>query len=145
MLRQTSLSDLTSGRVSRRDGFVVIAMRRAPRYVRTPLRDLYTSHLAPDAELLNDFLAARKKLKGDHNTAFNLVCYEERFELGVEAITLLRDLADRSRAQDVYLACQCSEDERCHRDLLLILARRWFRAGIAAMRFTYPIFEKRIR
>ena len=66
-------------------------------------------------------------------------------ELSLRHLTKLKTLAERSRAEDVYLICQCGEDKRCHRELLLLLACTLYGAATAPLRFAYPVFESRMR
>ncbi|MBI3831817.1 MAG: DUF488 family protein [Planctomycetes bacterium] len=145
MLLQASVEDLKSGAVSRAAAHVVVAMRQYPRGLAKDLRDEYLRELAPEAALFKDFLALKRKLKGDHNYAFHSAGYERRFGLSADGIAALRRLAELSGKQDVCLVCQCHEDQRCHHELLLLLARKWWQAETAPVRFEYPIFEARIR
>ncbi|MCM2323604.1 MAG: DUF488 domain-containing protein [Oligoflexia bacterium] len=145
MLRQATVSELIAGKVSRGPGrVVVVTMRRWPRQLRRALRDEYVSTLSPDIRLLDDFLALRRQL-GDHDLAFDRARYERRFELTDEGIRELQRLSDLSRKKDVYLVCQCGSGHKCHRELLLILAREWFGAPAEKPAQRYPIFEKRAR
>jgi len=145
MLQQAAVQELFDGYITRASGHIVVAMRRHPRGLSKELRDEYLKDLAPAPDLFKDFLAAKRKLKGDHNYAFHTAGYERRFALTAEAIASLRRLAERSRTQDVFLICQCDERERCHRELLLLLARKWWDVETAPLRFEYPAFETRIR
>jgi hypothetical protein len=70
--------------------------------------------------------------------------YQKKFSLTVAAVDELRALADRARAGDVFLVCQCELKERCHRELLLIAAKRWFGAATELRAFSYPDFEARL-
>jgi len=141
MLKQACISEIRSGRIGRKDGYIVIAMQKYPRGLKKELRDEYIRALAPDAKLLNDFHAFKEKLD-DHNAAFNKAEYENRFELSKEAVDHLRRLSELSRERDVYLVCQCDETQRCHRELLVLLAHKWFSAPTAPTRFKYPVFIK---
>jgi uncharacterized protein YeaO (DUF488 family) len=143
MLKQASVSDLKVGRIKRPRDYVVIAMRRYPRGVSKMLRDEYVKELAPSAELLDDLQQDKKDL-GDHNRAFEHCRYSQRFGISKDGIEHLRRLVEVSRKKDVYLVCQCHEDQRCHRELLLILGRKWFRARTDPLRFEYNEFAKRI-
>ncbi|MCW8132299.1 MAG: DUF488 family protein [Planctomycetota bacterium] len=145
MLHQASLADLRDGGVSRDSGHVVLTMRQHPRGVEKTLRDEYVSDLAPSAAMLKEFLALKRKLNGDHNYAFHAAGYERKFGLSEKGIAELKRLAELAKGRDVYFICQCEADQRCHRELLLLLARKWYRAETSALRFEYPIFEARIR
>ena len=142
MLRQASVGELKKGEVSRERGYIVLAMRRYPRGVSKTLRDEYVAALGPPAELLDELHALKKS--HSHNDAFAAARYEERFELTEPGIEALERLAELSRSRDVYLICQCKPDERCHRELLLLLAQARFRAQIAPLRFAYATYEARV-
>lgn len=143
MLCQASCNDLRKGTVSRKHGYIVIAMRKYPRGISRHKKDEYIKDLSPDPTLLSDFLKYRNRL-ADHNKAFGSVRYENRFKLSESGKEQLKRLAELSLQKDVYLICQCKEDQRCHRELLLIAAKRWFGASIAPLRFKYRVFEKRL-
>ena len=140
MLRTATVQDLTGSRVSREQGYVVVVMRRYPRGVKKLLMDKYATSLAPDEALLTDFLETRRSLAGSHNAAFEAVQYEERLHLSAEGLEDLAQLSEMSRVQDVFLVCQCRRDQRCHRDLLLLLAQARHGAEIEKLRFAYPRF-----
>jgi uncharacterized protein YeaO (DUF488 family) len=143
MLKQASVNDLKQARVQRPRDYVVIAMRRYPRGVSKLLRDEYVKELAPSAELLDDLQRDKKEL-GDHNRAFERCGYNERFGVSAEGVEHLRRLAELSREKDVYVVCQCHDDQRCHRELLLMLAKKWYGAETDPLRFAYDTFAKRI-
>jgi len=143
MLRPGTLDELRHGRISRELGYVAVTMHHYPRGLRRELMDEYLSVLAPQAELLKDFLAHKKRL-GNHNAAFVACRYEERFELAPEALPQLERLAKLSADRDVFLVCQCARNERCHREMLLILARAHFHVRTEPRVFSYPLFERRL-
>lgn len=145
MLRQASLSDVRDGTITRARGHLVLTMRQHPRGFERTLRDEYVSDLAPTPAMLKEFLAQKRKLGGDHNYAFHSVGYERRFALSSKGVEALRRLAELAKGKDVYFICQCEADQRCHRELLLLLARKWYRSETSALRFEYPIFDARIR
>ncbi|HYF50713.1 MAG TPA: DUF488 family protein [Planctomycetota bacterium] len=142
MLKQACVADLRHARVSRADGYIVLAMRCYPRGVSKTLRDEYLSCLGPPAELLNDLHAHKQDTS--HNEAFDRANYEERFDLNADGREALKRLVDLSRTRDVYLICQCKPDEKCHRELLLLLAKKWYKAEVQELRFGYPKFEERL-
>lgn len=144
MLRQGSIDDISSGKLSRASGHLVVCMRYYPRFLKKEDRDEYVHELAPDEKLFNEFKAMQKKLS-DHNVAFRLVRYEERFRLSETALAELKRLSDLARQKDVYLLCQCGPGERCHRDLLLLEAQKRFGAEIEKPRMPYPVYEKRLK
>lgn len=143
MLRQASVPDLTAGRVSRKDGLVVIAMRTYPRNVTKTARDEYLIDLSPEPELFRDFRAAFERTR-DHEGAFADVDYEGRFTLSSSGMIELERLAKASHDRDVFLVCQCAVGERCHRELLLLAARAAFDAPAEQPRNAYPAFAKRL-
>jgi len=136
VLKQCSVERLRHGLVSRRDGLIVVAMRYYPRGLKKELRDEYDSFLAPSAELLRDF--NRHQAESGHEVAFVQSRYEDRFELGARARARLEELARESRSRDVYLTCQCGMGQRCHREILLLLARALYGARIDKVYHAYP-------
>jgi hypothetical protein len=98
MLRQASVSDLISDRVSRETGYVVITMRRYPRFVNRLLRDEYLSCMSPELELFEDWLSAKRRHQ-DHDRAFARSRFEERFDVGDEGLLVLARAVFRARAE----------------------------------------------
>lgn len=139
MLKQASVHQLRTGEVTRKDGRIVVAMCFYPRGLRKELRDEYRSDLAPGKDLVKE-LQKRAKTDG-HDEAFDLVDFAVRFRLSPEALTALEEIAGRSRSEDVYLVCQCELGWKCHRELLLLTARREFGAKIAPVFHDYPGFR----
>ena len=96
MLHQASVSDLIMDRASRGRGkYIVITMRRYPRFINRALRDEYVSAMSPDWELFEDWLKAKRKYN-DHNGAFARSRFEERFsitEAGLEHLARLSALS----------------------------------------------------
>jgi uncharacterized protein YeaO (DUF488 family) len=107
------------------------------------LIDLYSHELAPTQALLDEFHAERKRLD-NHNAAFLSMNYQKKFTLMPTAVEQLHDLAERAKSGDVFVVCQCEIKERCHRELLLIAAKRWFGAATELRAFSYPDFEARL-
>lgn len=143
MLRQCSLDDITHGNITRDNGHVVVCMHYYPRFLKKELRDEYLHKLAPSEGLLKEFNAMKAKL-ADHNAAFRVVKYEDKFRLDDDALNDLKRLSELAHTKDVYLVCQCGPSERCHRDLLLIMAAAQFGANSDKPRLPYPTFEKRL-
>lgn len=153
MLKQASISDITSGKLTRapenttsEEGspYLVVCMRHYPRFLEKNARDEYVHELSPDEKLLADFNEMKRKL-GDHNAAFRVVRYEQRFCLSPEAMSELKRLTELARTRDVYLICLCGPGIRCHRDLLLMIARRTFGAEwVETPRLSYSAYEKRL-
>jgi uncharacterized protein YeaO (DUF488 family) len=144
MLRQASVSDLIMDRVSRgRSTHVVITMRRYPRFVNRALRDEYTPEMSPEPSLHEDWLSAKRK-HNDHDGAFARTRYEERFTISALGLEHLRRLSELSKKKDVYFICSCRIGQRCHREMVLMLAKKWFNAETDEITQSYPEFEKRI-
>ena len=70
-----------AGRISKDDAYIVITMRRYPRFVRRELRDEYLTDMAPDRELFEDWLTI-KRASGSHEGG--LPEFELRGEVRVE-------------------------------------------------------------
>ncbi len=141
MLKQAATGQVRKNEIKKTDGYLVIAMCFYPRGLRRELRDEYRGDLAPDRALLKDFKAAVEKV--GHNAAFAEVRYEERFQLSAAALAHLRHLSALSQKQDVYLICQCELGQRCHREILMLLAEQKFSAPIEKTYFDYPIALRR--
>jgi uncharacterized protein YeaO (DUF488 family) len=135
------VADVQSGKITRSMGYLVIVMRYYPRFLKREKVDEYARVLAPPAELFREFKDEDRKRK-DHNAAFHFVHYEKRFAISDEGMSRLRELTEKSRHQDVYLICQCRSFERCHGDLLLIIAAKKFGAETAKIIFDYSDFPK---
>jgi uncharacterized protein YeaO (DUF488 family) len=144
MLKQASVSDLITDRVNRETAYVVITMRRYPRFIRRELRDEYLSCLSPQSKLLEDFLT-RKRATHNHNAAFTKAGFERRFMPDPEELKHLERLARLSKKQDVVFVCQCQVGCRCHREMNLLLAKELFGAKIGKVHHKYPEFQKRIK
>src|SRR4051812_19980768 len=143
MLYRAPVQDLKSGRIARRYSYTVVVMQHYPRFLPKPLVDEYLHELAPERALFAEFKKLDRETK-DHDAAFAAVRYEERFRVGHDGAESLQRLSDVARERDVFLVCQCTTLQRCHGDLLLLLARRWFKAPTTYVRVSYPIFEKRV-
>lgn len=144
MLRQASVSDLTMDRVNRDQGYIVITMRRYPRFVRRELRDEYLTSMSPDPKLHETWLSAKRRYR-DHNGAFGRVHYEKRFEVSEPGWADLERLCRLARRKTVYLVCHCRVGDRCHREMLLLLAREIFGAPAEEPRNDYPEFRGRFK
>lgn len=143
MLTQASVAQVKSGEFPRQKSHIVITMRFYPRFLRKELRDEFVSDLAPVKELLHDFNAAQKRL-GSHNPAFAEVDYESRFQLTARGREHLRRLSEMSKEKDVYLVCICDIGERCHREILMLVANKLFECNIGMVHHTYPVIMKRL-
>jgi uncharacterized protein YeaO (DUF488 family) len=143
MLRRASVSDVENGRVSREKSYLIVVMRFYPRFLKRDLVDEYVRALAPPAELFTEFKAKDRKL-ANHNQAFYLVKYEDRFDLSAEGRERLLEVVNLGKERDVVLICQCRDFDRCHCDLLLLWARERFSARVSGLIFDYPDFSRRL-
>jgi uncharacterized protein YeaO (DUF488 family) len=135
--------DVQSGKLSREQAYLAVVMRFYPRFLKKEKVDEYIRALAPPKELFAEFKQKDRKL-ANHNSAFYLVGYEARFDLGAEGRERLAQLSQLSRARDVVLICQCRDFDRCHCDLLLLWARHQHGAEVQGLIFDYPDFIARL-
>ncbi len=138
MLKQASITQIRNGEITRRDGHLVIAMCHHPRGLPRAARDEYRRDLAPDHALFREWKSREKKMGPDQ--AFKKSRYAKRFRLSPEGREKLSQLSWLSQRRDVYLFCQCELGARCHREMLLLLARREFGARIGMVYHRYPEF-----
>lgn len=136
MLKQASVAQIRSGEISRQSGHIVIAMCGYPRGLKRELRDDFLPELAPTRDLLNDFKKIEKT--DGHEQAFIKSNYYSRFRLSESAGYDLRHVSELARDKDVYLVCQCEFGERCHREMLMLIARQRFGVAIAEVFHKYP-------
>lgn len=142
MLKQGSVSQLRRGELTKADGYLVIAMAFYPRGLKKDLWDEYRSDLAPGRDLFKDWKEVESH--DGHDAAFQKTDYEGRFQVGRRALEHLESLAKLSRTQDVYLICQCEMGERCHREILLLLAQQAFQAPVSPVFHSYEKFMSRV-
>lgn len=142
MIKQASVKAIRDGEITRENGYVVIAMCFYPRGLRKDLRDEYRGDLAPDRQLFKEWKYFSNKF--GHEEAFAKSDYERRFKLGEEARYHLRELAEKSQEKDIYLVCECKVGERCHRELIMLDAKRNFDAKIDKVHHDYPVYLERI-
>jgi len=142
MIKQASVRQIRQGERTRKDGYVVITMCFYPRGIKKALRDEYRRGLAPDVVLFKDW---QKHCKAEgHNAAFARADYQRRFYLSEEAYQDLKRLSEIGRDRDVYLVCQCTVGEMCHREILMLAARTEFKAPVDRIFNTYPVIERRL-
>lgn len=115
-------------------------MAHYPRGLRTELRDEFLSELGPDRPLLKEWKAI-ERLEG-HDAAFQRTHYESRFRLSAWALHRLSELA--RAPEKVFLVCQCEVGERCHREMLMILAQRWMHANCGPVHHDYAEWSRRV-
>src|SRR5688572_2952026 len=125
MLYRASVQDIKDKRVTRRSGYLAVVMQYYPRFLKKEMIDEYVHTLAPDRVLFTEFKERDRALK-DHDAAFAGVDYENRFTLTDEGLANLERLSELSCERDVILVCQCLPVEKCHADLLLLLAKKHF-------------------
>lgn len=142
MLKQASISQIRSGEITKEKGHLVVAMCFYPRGLKKTLWDEYRADLAPDRNLFQEWKEI-EKTEG-HDTAFEKSNYEKRFELSRRALEHLEGLCKLSRSQDVYIACQCEIGQRCHREIILLIAEKAYGATIEAVHHSYPRFLERM-
>lgn len=138
MLKQASVAQIKKQEITRDDGYIAITMRGYPRGLKRELRNEFLPNLAPTRDLLEDF---KKYEKSDgHEAAFTKSNYYARFKLSESAGHDLRHLADLAQKQVVYLVCQCEIGERCHREILMLMAKKKFGTKIGEVFHEYPEF-----
>lgn len=139
MLYRISVQDIKDKKITRRVGYIAVVMQYYPRFLAKTLIDEYTRELAPDRRLFTEFKNLEKEL-GDHNLAFDKVEYENRFTLTDLGFMALERLSTLATDRNVYLACQCTPLQKCHGDLLLLLAKARFQAKTQHPRVSYANF-----
>lgn len=137
MLKQASVAQIRNQDITRADGYIVIAMCIYPRGLKRELRDEFLPQLAPSRELLADFKNFEKS--GSHDEAFIKCDYYTRFRLSESGSHDLRHVSDLSRTRDVILVCQCQLGQRCHREMLMLMARERFSVEIGEIYHEYPL------
>lgn len=142
MIKQATVEDVSSNRITKRHGLLVVTTRYYPRFLKRKLVDAYEATLAPAKDLLAEF-KVREDEMGDHDAAFDDIAYESKFELSESGLAKLREYVTLSETQDVYFVCHCRLGQRCHRELLLIMARK-MGAQIGRIYFDYPVFQARL-
>lgn len=140
MLRRASVSEIKSGSLSKKGGLLVVTMRMYPRFLSKSLVDDYKPLLSPQKDLFERYREFKKRI-GDQNEAFELAQYQREFALSREGLKDLQALAEVSKKQDVYMICQCAKDERCHVDLMLLIAQKKWGAEIGNLPYTYHQFR----
>lgn len=143
MLLRASISEIKNGRVTKNDGHLVVTMRLYPRFLSKSLIDDYTSELAPEKKLFERYREIKKNV-GDQSEAFEQAQYQRKFALSEAGITALQELTHLSFKNDVYMICQCEKNERCHVDLMLLIAENKWGAAIGPIPFDYHEFRGRL-
>ena len=144
MIDRVSVAEVKTGRISKSDGYLVVAMRLYPRFLPKGLVNEYAKNLSPDVALFGRYREFKKQ-SGKQNQAFQLAGYEQNFALSKEGMSDLARLSITSRNQNVHLICQCDRQEYCHVDLMLMIAESHFSASIGKPPYHYPEFRERLR
>ena len=143
MIKQATVEDIANLRVTKRHGLIVVTTRYYPRFLKRKLVDDYEGSLAPTKVLLTEFKTEEERA-GDHDQAFANVEYESKFNLSEPGFAKLSELSELARTQDVYFVCHCKLGQRCHRELLLMIASSLFSAPVGRIFLPYPVFDERI-
>lgn len=143
MLKQARVEDISKNRITKLHGHIVVVTHFYPRFLKRKLVDDYIKDLAPTRELLSEFKAAEKET-GDHDQGFKAVDYESKFTLSDSGLAELARLSALAETKDVYLVCHCSVGQRCHRELLLMIAKKHFGATVGRIHHAYSTFEHRV-
>lgn len=143
MIKQATVEDIKANRVTKRHGYIAVVTHYYPRYLKKKLIDEFNPSLAPSRDLLKEFKEKEHEID-DHNRAFDLIEYEEKFSLTTFGIDELRRISEVSHERDVYLVCFCQVGQRCHREILMILASVLYGARISRLHFTWDKFRARI-
>lgn len=139
-LRRASISEIKSGEISKKDGLLIVTMRMYPRFLSRTLVDDYRPLLSPQKDLFERYREIKNRI-GDQNEAFELAQYQHEFTLSPEGLQVLRELAETSKHQDVYMICQCAKNERCHVDLMLLIAQKNWGPEIGDLPHVYSRFR----
>ncbi|MGZ3768706.1 MAG: DUF488 family protein, N3 subclade [Bdellovibrio sp.] len=143
MIKRASVAEIKDGKITKAMGYLVVTMRMYPRFLPKALVDDYRQSLSPQADLFARYREFKKKT-GDQNKSFQMAHYQEEFELSDAGMKDLAELVEISKKQNVYMICQCSLHERCHVDLMLLIAQKKFGARIGKLPFDYMTFNSRM-
>ena len=146
MIKQATVEDVSNSRITKRHGRIVVTTRYYPRFLKRKLVDDYEGVLAPTKALLTEFKAREEELgelEKAHDQAFEDVVYESKFNLSEAGFAKLREYVALSSHQDVYFVCHCKLGQRCHRELLLMIAKT-MGAAVGRIYLKYPVFAERI-
>lgn len=144
MLKQARVEDISKNRITKVHGHIVVVTHYYPRFLKRKLVDEYLKDLAPTKELLTEFKETEKSA-GDHNAGFESMNYEAKFTLSESGLAELSRLSSLAGTKDVYLVCHCGVGQRCHRELLLMIAKEMFGASVARVHQSYPKFANRLK
>jgi uncharacterized protein YeaO (DUF488 family) len=142
MIEQASVQQIRNNEINREAGHIAVVMRFYPRGLSKTLRDAYLPDLAPARGLFKDWQA--QVLRVGHDQAFATVDYESRFQISRYGLEDLKRLVEISKSKKVYLVCQCHLGERCHREMLMLIAETEFGASVGHRFHDYPVLLARI-
>lgn len=144
MLKQARVEDISKNRITKLHGHIVVVTHYYPRFLKRKLVDEYIKELAPTRELLTEFKSTEKE-SGDHDQGFESMEYESKFTLSESGLAELSRLSTLAATKDVYLVCHCAIGQCCHRELLLMIAKEQFGAGVGRVHHAYLTFAKRLK
>jgi uncharacterized protein YeaO (DUF488 family) len=144
MLLRASISEIKNGTITKENGYLVVTMRMYPRFLAKSLIDDYKHSLSPQKELFEHYRENKKQLS-DQNQAFELAKYQQKFALMSNGLQDLRELVELSKKQNVYMICQCERNERCHVDLMLLIAEKNLGANIGKLPYKYSEFCEKLK
>lgn len=144
MIKQATVEDIANSRITKRHGRIVVVTRYYPRFLKRKLVDDYEGVLAPTRELLGSFKDLESDLGGEHDRAFEEIGYEEKFWLDESGLAKLAEYAALGASQDVYFVCHCKLGQRCHRELLLMMASSLYAGPVGRVYLQYPVFAARL-
>lgn len=144
MLKQARVEDISKNRITKLHGHIVVVTHYYPRFLKRKLVDEYVKDLAPTRELLTEF-KENEKAAGDHDGGFEAMNYESKFTLSESGLSELSRLSSLAATKDVYLVCHCTVGQRCHRELLLMIAKEQLGSKTARVHHTYTTFAQRLK
>jgi hypothetical protein len=145
MIRQATVEDIGNKRITKLHGDIVVVTQYYPRFLKRNLIHEYHRVLAPTRALLSEFKdTERARVDESHDDAFDDVNYEEKFTLSKEGMAVLAAWAERSKERDVYFVCHCRIGQRCHREILLLAAEKYFGAKISKTHFPWTVIRRRL-
>lgn len=142
MFKQATVEDVANKRITRLHGRIVVTTHYYPRFLKSNLIHDYMKSLAPTRDLLTEFKEAEDRV--GHDEAFLAVDYENRFWLSDEGLTDLQALAIEALDKTIYLVCHCPVGQKCHRELLMVMAEKLFGAPIGRLSFDWKTFRSRV-
>ena len=143
MIKQARVEDISNRRITRVHGRIIVVTHYYPRFLKSQLIDEYFKSLAPSRELLTEFKEAEEKL-GDSNLAFEQIDYENKFWLSENGFAELQSLAIEAQTKTIYFVCHCPIGQRCHREILMVIANELYGAPVGKLHFPWEKFRARL-